>query len=495
MIKDGNYFTANVTLPSDSIVYITYKFVSESAIDDNNLQWWDIFLYDNTGKELEGGHYQKALSSLFSYDLKRKMDVSDARKELEKEIELYPDNIFALQTKWLNDIKVSNEDTSVVKDVQEKLRSAYEKWKTDEEATHYIAYAADYAKMTGLLNVIRDYYSIKSPKGKVIRLIRYFEALREKDPDKKIPLLKKYLEDFDNADPQTKDIIIGNIYDALNQKQDRDGLRKFFKEYKFDDIYYYINIGEIEFSNGNNIKEFKKWWDDSYAIHLLGRDILKFHAIYWPAMLIAGGIKLPDQEFIHGFFTINNQKMSKTLGNVIDPNKLVDKFGADAARYLLLSQFPFGSDGNIQETKFEEQYNSNLANGLGNLIERTFALLRKYNYKAHPLKSATKEFENNFKKHEEEYYYCMNNLDLFKALENAFSLTREIDKYINKKKPWSIPLDKPKEINTILTNLLSGLSKIVVFLEPFIPFKLDLVKKRINEGDFSKINLFPRIVK
>lgn len=246
---------------------------------------------------------------------------------------------------------------------------------------------------------------------------------------------------------------------------------------------------------GNNIKEFKKWWDDSYVIHLLGRDILKFHAIYWPAMLIAGGIKLPDQEFIHGFFTINNQKMSKTLGNVIDPNKLLDKFGADAARYLLLSQFPFGSDGNIQETKFEEQYNSNLANGLGNLIERTFALLRKYNYKAHPLKSATKEFENNFKKHEEEYYYCMNNLDLFKALENAFSLTREIDKYINKKKPWSIPLDKSKEINTILTNLLSGLSKIVVFLEPFIPSKLDLVKKRINEGDFSKINLFPRIVK
>ncbi|MFA5042332.1 MAG: hypothetical protein WC507_02695, partial [Candidatus Paceibacterota bacterium] len=111
------------------------------------------------------------------------------------------------------------------------------------------------------------------------------------------------------------------------------------------------------------------------------------------------------------------------------------------------------------------------------------------------LKSATKEFENNFKKHEEEYYYCMNNLDLFKALENAFSLTREIDKYINKKKPWSIPLDKSKEINTILTNLLSGLSKIVVFLEPFIPSKLDLVKKRINEGDFSKINLFPRIVK
>lgn len=246
---------------------------------------------------------------------------------------------------------------------------------------------------------------------------------------------------------------------------------------------------------GNNIKEFKKWWDDSYVIHLLGRDILKFHAIYWPAMLIAGGIKLPDQEFIHGFFTINNQKMSKTLGNVIDPNKLLDKFGADAARYLLLSQFPFGSDGNIQETKFEEQYNSNLANGLGNLIERTFALLRKYNYKAHPLKSATKEFENNFKKHEEEYYYCMNNLDLFKALENAFSLTREIDKYINKKKPWSIPLDKSKEINTILTNLLSGLRKIVVFLEPFIPSKLDLVKKRINEGDFSKINLFPRIVK
>lgn len=261
MIKDGDYFTANFTVPNDSIVYITFKFSSDAGLDDNGLHWWEIFLYDNKGKELEGSHYQKALSSLFNYDLTRRMETQVAIKELDKEIELYPDNIFALQTKWLNDVKNSKENPDVVKDVQEKLRNAYEKWKSDEEATHYIAYAADYVKMTGLLNVIRDYYLIKSPKGKVIRLLRYFEAVREKDLDKKISLLQNFLDDFDNADLQTKDIILGNLYDAFLQKQDNNEIKNFYKKYKFDDIYYYINIGEIELNNRNNIKEVSEFID------------------------------------------------------------------------------------------------------------------------------------------------------------------------------------------------------------------------------------------
>lgn len=261
MLKDGDNFTANVTLPNDSIVYITYKFSSEMGLDDNNMQWWDMFLYNDKGVELQGGHYQKALSSLFSFDLTRRMESAAARKELEKEIELYPDNIYALQTKWLNDIKISNGKEEVVKDVQNKLREAYEKWKGDEDAVHYIAYAADYAKMTDFMKVIKDYYSIKSPKGKVVRLIRYFEAVREKDLDKKLPLLKKFLEDFDNADASTKDIILGNIYEVYLQKQDNIGIRDLFSKSKFNDTYYYINVGETELNNGNNIKALSEFLD------------------------------------------------------------------------------------------------------------------------------------------------------------------------------------------------------------------------------------------
>ncbi len=261
MLKDGDNFTANITLPTDSIVYITYKFSSEMGLDDNNMQWWDLFLYNDKGVELQGGHYQKALSSLFSFDLTRRMESAAARKELEKEIELYPDNIYALQTKWLNDIKISNGKEEVVKDVQNKLREAYEKWKGDEDAVHYIAYAADYAKMTDFMKVIKDYYSIKSPKGKVVRLIRYFEAVREKDLDKKLPLLKKFLEDFDNADASTKDIILGNIYEVYLQKQDNIAIRDLFSKSKFNDTYYYINVGETELNNGNNIKALSDFLD------------------------------------------------------------------------------------------------------------------------------------------------------------------------------------------------------------------------------------------
>src|SRR3990172_7074806 len=126
---------------------------------------------------------------------------------------------------------------------------------------------------------------------------------------------------------------------------------------------------------GDNPQEFDKWWNDSQVIHLMAKDILKFHAVYWPAMLLALGLKIPDLLFIHGFFTVNGQKMSKTLGNVIDPNFLVEKFGSDATRYLLLTQFPLGLDGDIHESRFMEKYNSKLANDLGNLVSRVIKMI------------------------------------------------------------------------------------------------------------------------
>ena len=130
---------------------------------------------------------------------------------------------------------------------------------------------------------------------------------------------------------------------------------------------------------GDNQKEFEKWWVETGPLHLMAKDILKFHCVYWPALLLAAGEKPPKEIFVHGFFTINGQKMSKSLGNVIDPEELVKKYGADATRYLLLAQFPFGQDGDIKAEKFDEQFNADLANGLGNLVSRVLNLVVKYN--------------------------------------------------------------------------------------------------------------------
>jgi methionyl-tRNA synthetase len=116
--------------------------------------------------------------------------------------------------------------------------------------------------------------------------------------------------------------------------------------------------------------KFKKWWHDSERVHLMAKEILKFHCIFWPAILMAADLPLPDKIFLHGFFTVDGVRMSKTLGNIIDPNEMVEQFGPDATRYLLQTQYPFGADGDIQKSRFITKYNSDLANDLGNLVSR-----------------------------------------------------------------------------------------------------------------------------
>jgi len=232
---------------------------------------------------------------------------------------------------------------------------------------------------------------------------------------------------------------------------------------------------------GDNEKEFKKWWVDARIIHLLAKDILKFHAVYWPAMLLSVGIKNPDEEFIHGFFTINGQKMSKTLGNFIDPNDLVKKFGAEVTRYLLLSQFPLSQDGDVKEEKFAEKYNSDLAQGIGNLVSRVLALGEQYGKQIMVQCSnrdlITKSW-NDYKKQMEEFRFN-------DALATIWNLISYCDKYISDTKPWG-KIDDEKEFQKILGELIYILGNISLMLSPVMPKISTKILEFFNLQDASR---------
>jgi len=203
-------------------------------------------------------------------------------------------------------------------------------------------------------------------------------------------------------------------------------------------------------------------------IHLVGKDIQKFHCIYWPAMLISANYKIPKQVYSHGFLTVNGQKMSKSLGNAIDPVYLSKKYSTDALRYYLMREIPFGQDGDFSEKSLVNRLNSELADALGNLLSRTTAMIQKYNEGTIPKgledKSLSKQLK--FKLINEH----MENLEFNNALSEIFKYIDLCNKYINDNKPWELANNKKeKELNNVLFNIVESLRIMAEMLYPFMP--------------------------
>ena len=210
--------------------------------------------------------------------------------------------------------------------------------------------------------------------------------------------------------------------------------------------------------------KFKKYWPAD--IHVIGKDILRFHTAIWPAMLMSAELPLPKKIFIHGFVSSDGQKMSKSLGNIIDPFEVIDKYSVDALRYYLLKEIPSSSDGNFSYERFEEIYQADLANGLGNLTARVIALATK----DQKLKISEQSNDPKFKVKIEnawlDYERSLNDFKLNEALETAKKLMSVCDEYIEQNKPWQL---EGKEKEKVIYNLLESLRHITWMIYPFMP--------------------------
>lgn len=246
-------------------------------------------------------------------------------------------------------------------------------------------------------------------------------------------------------------------------------------------------------ADGNHSDLFKKYWPAN--IHLIGKDILRFHTIYWPIMLMALDIELPTQVFGHPWVLFGQDKMSKSKGNVIYAHDLVDMYGVDAVRYYVLHEIPFAQDGSITYSLLTERYNSDLANILGNLVSRTIAMAQKYFGGTVSYKGEFFEFDKDVKNLlAETKTKCVKHMDELRigdAIEDIINLLRRANKYIDETAPWVLAKDEAKKdtLESVLYTLFECIRQGAIMLEAFIPDTVKSIYEQIGakSTDFDSL--------
>ena len=249
-------------------------------------------------------------------------------------------------------------------------------------------------------------------------------------------------------------------------------------------------------------KKYKKFWPAN--LHIIGKDIIRFHAVYWPAFLLAADIEPPKRIFAHGWWTNEGKKISKSLGNVIDPNAIIKEYGLDTLRFFLLREVPFGNDGDFSKKALERRINNDLANDLGNLVQRVLTIINK---NLDGKLSKIKQIKENDKKIYEYPEELLKNIEknyekqeFHKVIENIWKLISEANKYVDESAPWQLIKDNKKRAGDVLNILVIIIAKIAIFLAPIMPETSEnilnklglninkLSMKNIKENNFINTN-------
>jgi methionyl-tRNA synthetase len=227
------------------------------------------------------------------------------------------------------------------------------------------------------------------------------------------------------------------------------------------------------------------FWPATY--HLIGKDILRFHTVYWPALLMAAELKLPEHVFVHGFLLMDGEKMSKSLGNVLDPFEVIDRYGPDALRFYLLRDVPFGQDGSVSTASFELRYESELANELGNLASRTIAMVHRYRDGIAPAVTPDPELDGEFAGLADVVEAMIDRAELTAALDEIWQRVRRLNRYVEEQAPWQLAKDdaRVQELDSVLGTLVVGLRVLAVLLHPYMPSSTDKLLNALGSKDRS----------
>lgn len=244
-----------------------------------------------------------------------------------------------------------------------------------------------------------------------------------------------------------------------------------------------LPTGDLPKGEKLHVSSFKKWWPAD--VQVIGKDILRFHAAIWPGMLLSAGLSLPKMLFVHGFISVGGEKMSKTLGNVIDPFELIKKYGVGAVRYYLLREIPPTRDGDFTYEKFNERYGADLAKGLGNFTARVInlgALHIKDKFEARKGQKTQKEIEKTWKKYRE----SVEDFRFDEALQAIWKLISYGDKFVNDSRIWELPQKEPEKFKSHIGELCTILANISFLLGPFLPETAEKIFKQLGVNPNSK---------